>query len=137
LKSLLIGGWEEGEGGGASGGCEDERFVVAEVDAVGIAEFIEMVKEVGDVGVVKEGSGVVMVREAIGLRLIASSCAGSDVGVELAEDEVEGEGGKDSAEGAALCKAFELLEEGPEEVGCEEPASVRFIVEKVEEGYEA
>jgi hypothetical protein len=56
------------------------------------------VKEVGDVGIVKEGSGVIMVREAIGLRLIVSSCAGSDVGVELAEDEVEGEGGKDAAE---------------------------------------
>jgi hypothetical protein len=37
----------------------------------------------------------------------------------------------------ALCKAFELLEEGPEEVGCKEPAGVRFIVEKVKEGYEA
>lgn len=92
-----------GGGGGASSGCEDERFVVAEVDAVGIAKFVETLKEVGDVGVVKEGVGIIMVREAIGSRLIASSCSGSDVGVELAEDEVEGgEGGKDSAEGAAL-----------------------------------
>jgi hypothetical protein len=65
---------------------------------MGIADFVETVKEVGDVGIVKEGSGVIMVREAIGLRLIVSSCAGSDVGVELAEDEVEGEGGKDAAE---------------------------------------
>jgi hypothetical protein len=41
LESLLIRGLEEGEGGEASGGCEDERFVVAEVDAVGIAKFVE------------------------------------------------------------------------------------------------
>jgi hypothetical protein len=137
LKSLLIGGWEEGEGGGASGGCEDECFVVAEVDAMGIAKFVETLEEVGDVGIVKEGIGIIMVREAIGSRLMASSCSGSDVGIELAEDKVEGEGGKDSAEGAALGKAFKLLEEGPEEVGCKEPAGVRFVIEKVEEGYEA
>jgi hypothetical protein len=86
---------------------------------------------------VKEGIGIVMVREAIGSRLVMSSCSGSNVGVELAEDKVKGEGGKDSAEGAALGKTFELLEEGPEEVGHKEPAGVRFIVEKVEEGYEA
>ncbi len=85
----------------------------------------------------KEGIGIIMVREAISSRLMVSSCLGSDVSIELADDEVEGEGGKDSAEGAALGKAFELLEEGPEEVGCKEPAGVRFIIEKVKEGYEA
>jgi hypothetical protein len=88
---------------------------------------------------VKEGIGIVMVREAIGWRLVVCSRSGSDVGVELAEDKVEGEGegSKDSAEGAALGKTFELLEEGPEEVGHKEPAGVRFVVEKVKEGYEA
>jgi hypothetical protein len=86
---------------------------------------------------VEEGIGIIMVGKAVSLGLVASSCSGSDVGVELAEDKVEGKGGEDSAEGAALGKIFKLLEEGPEEVRCEEPAGVGFIVEKVEEGYEA
>jgi hypothetical protein len=86
---------------------------------------------------VKEGIGIIMVGKAIGSRLVASSRSGSDVGIELAEDKVKGEGGKGSAEGAALGKTFELLEEGPEEVGRKEPAGVRFVIEKVEEGYEA
>jgi hypothetical protein len=51
------------------------------------------------------------------------------------EDEVEGEGGAE--QGAALGETFELLEEGPEEVRHKEPAGVGFILEKVEEGYEA
>ena len=99
-----------------------------------MAKFVETLEEVGDVGIVEEGIGIIMVGKAIGAGLLASSGAGSDVGIELAEDKVEGEGGKDSAEGAALGKSFELLEERPEEVGSKEPAGVGFIVEKVEEG---
>jgi hypothetical protein len=41
LESLSVGGWEEWEGGGAGGGYEDEHFVVAKVDAVGMAKFVE------------------------------------------------------------------------------------------------
>ncbi len=82
----------------------------------------------------EESIGIIVVGEAVGVGLLASSCSGSDVGVELAEDKVEGKGREDSAEGAALGKTFELLEERPEEVGNEEPAGVGFIIEKVKEG---
>jgi hypothetical protein len=86
---------------------------------------------------VEESIGIIMVGKAVGLVLVVSSGSGSNVGIELAEDEVEGESSKDSAKGAALGEAFELLEERPERVRHKEPTGVGFIVEKVEEGYEA
>lgn len=102
LESLLVGRWEEGEGGGAGGGCEEECFFVAELDASRVGgRVLKALQEVGDISIVEESIGVIMVGEAVGLGLLASGGSGSDVGVELAEDEVEGKGGEGSAKGAS------------------------------------
>ena len=100
---------------------------------MGVAEFVESSEEVGNVGIMEEGVRIIMIGKAIGAGLLASGGAGSDVGIKLAEDKVEGEGSEYAAEGAALGKSFELLEERPEGVGSKEPAGVGFVVEEVKE----
>jgi hypothetical protein len=49
----------------ASGGLENKGFVIAELDAVRLAEFIKLENVISEVQVLKELVGVIMVRKAI------------------------------------------------------------------------
>lgn len=81
--------------------------------AMWVAKFIKVVEVVSKVDIMETSVGVVMVGEAISVGLFVGGSVGSDISVELAEDKVEGKGGKDATEGTTLREAFKLLEKGP------------------------
>ena len=106
--------------GNARGGGHEFGFVAVEVYAQGSAFLFNEAKDGNDVSWVKAGRGVIEVRHgrAQGATSIVTGevCEGT-VGREFkellsdfAKEDVEAEGGKDGAQGAALCKAFLLLE---------------------------
>jgi hypothetical protein len=49
----------------AGGGLENKDFVIAELDAMRLAEFIKLENVISEVQVLKELVGVIMVRKAI------------------------------------------------------------------------
>jgi hypothetical protein len=94
-----------GEGGGGTGdGGEELGLGEAEADAMGVAEVVEFGDVEREVDVAEGGASVVDVgqvgggREGVG----AGDGMGSEGTVEIREDFVEDEAGKQGAEGAAL-----------------------------------
>jgi hypothetical protein len=127
-------------GGGTGDGGEELGLGEAEADAImEVAEAVEFGDVEREVDVAEGGAGVVDVgqvgggREGVG----AGGDTGSKGAVEIGEDFVEEEEGKEGAEGASLREPFLLEKGGPSGSFKMEPAGVGGVIEHVEEGDEA
>jgi hypothetical protein len=102
-------------GGGTSDGGEELGLgeAEAEADAMGVAEAVEFGDVEREVNVAEGGAGVINVGQVGGGRegVRAGGGTGSEGVVEIGEDFVEDEAGKEGAEGAAWGEPF-LLEKG-------------------------